>query len=255
MVYPAECDGTGYDSTVATAYQPAAGTDPVWDAFVAQMQARESALANDRAYVQRQIEAGTNRGLEDLGRNAEKGRQNIGIGLRSRGITRSSVAADKLAGFEGDIAYQQQAIRRAADEQRLAGDRSYSTAIADLYAQREGEVGNSQMRIRDAEERRRLQQAEMDRQALEQKRLAEEQQKAALPPGIDFAGLARASQPAPAPAAPAEPQYDFSGIDWDGLGRMMAAQSAPQTARRSAPPPVRPPTPARKPLTPVKGRY
>jgi hypothetical protein len=224
----------------------------VWDAFVAQMQAREASLANDRAYVQRQIESGANRNLEDLGRNAEKGRTNLAVGFRGRGITRSSVAADKLAGYEGDIAYQQQ-IRRQADDQRLSGERNYSSAIADLYAAREGEIGNSQMRIRDAEERRRQQQAEIERQQLEQKRIAEEQQKAALPPGIDFAALARATQPAPA-AAPATPQYDFSGVDFAGLADM--ERNRTQTASRPAgSTAVKKPTPAKKPLTPVKGRY
>lgn len=140
---PAPTDPNG----TFTAYNPKPGTDPEWDAFMAnyinQIAQANADATRSRSRLQNEYDTGI-AGLQLAQPGKRKGLEDSLLG---RGVGRSGYALTQRAGVESDYLD----ARNAADRARLEGlagvDSTLSRGLFDLSADRENQIAQSRLRL------------------------------------------------------------------------------------------------------------
>lgn len=130
-----------------SAYNPAPGTDPVWDAYVAEFTAR---VANRNAAAElrrRRTQADADATIAAIDFAAPDQRKSLEGSLLARGVGRSGEALRRRADLESDLL----GARSAADKSRVdtleAIDMDLATELTDLAADRERQIAESRLRL------------------------------------------------------------------------------------------------------------
>lgn len=130
-----------------SAYNPAPGTDPEWDAYMATFTAQATQRNAEAAAARARLATEYESGIAMLDARAPGQRRDLEAGLLSRGIGRSGEAMRRAASLEADL-YQQ---RADADRARLEGYNAIETgltgSLTDLAAAREGQIAASRLRL------------------------------------------------------------------------------------------------------------
>lgn len=128
-------------------YNPAPGTDPTWDAFLATFTAQTARRNAEADQARGRISFAYDDALASLTAAEPTRRKTLESSLLARGVGRSGEAQRRRTDLEGDL-YRQ---RADADRARLEGlatiDSGLETALTDLAAQREQEIAASRLRL------------------------------------------------------------------------------------------------------------
>jgi hypothetical protein len=128
-------------------YNPPPGTDPVWDAYLAEFTAR---VANRNAAAElrkRRVQADADAVLASIDFNAPDQRRDLEGSLLARGVGRSGEALRRRADLEADLL----AARASADKQRVDAlegiDFDLVAEMVELAAERERQIAESRLRL------------------------------------------------------------------------------------------------------------
>lgn len=140
-------DPSQWPGATWTAYNPAPGTDPVYDAymatFAAQVATRNAETEMGRSRLQSEYDAG----LAKLGDMQVGDRRNLESSLLARGVGRSGEAMRRAGELETDYATRRTDASRALAEGYASLDQGLAGYLAELAAQREGAIAESRMRL------------------------------------------------------------------------------------------------------------
>lgn len=130
-----------------TVYNPAPGTDPVWDAYLATYTAKAK-MADIDAQRQRDLLAQSHTAARaTLDEQTPGRRRDLEGSLLAAGVGRSSRAMRNRSDLESDIVRSYQ----SADDSYRAGsesiDSTYARLIAEMAAEREGAIAESRLRL------------------------------------------------------------------------------------------------------------
>lgn len=152
---------TDYASSAPSpTYSPAAGTDPVWDAYMAGYQRRLDMAAADAQLARQRIQSDSTASAENIGRQQEASQKGLRTAGLSRGTGRSGVAAQAGAKLDSEYAAAFADNNRRTNLATSDVDASLARTIAGSELDREVQAGQSRVRIQqqaDAAEAQRKQ--------------------------------------------------------------------------------------------------
>lgn len=130
-----------------SAYDPPAGTDPTWDAFVAAYTAK-AATANADAERQRTaLDTEYNAGVASLDFQAPGQRRDLEASLLQRGVGRSSQAIRRRGELEGEFLSRRNAADTARQEGKDSIDSALLRELTGYAAEREAQIAASRLRL------------------------------------------------------------------------------------------------------------
>jgi hypothetical protein len=132
-------------------YQPAPGSDPLWDAYLAQYgQGTEAAT---RTAGQRKTSAlsARDQALRDIEANAQSGRDQIMAAMLARGMYGSGETTERMSDYEAQLARQRSGAESGYSEQVGGIDAWLANELGRLMAERESQAATSQQRTHDRE--------------------------------------------------------------------------------------------------------
>lgn len=142
-------DPSTWPGATWSAYNPAPGTDPEWDAYMATFTAQVAQRNAEARAARQRLATEYEAGIASIDARTPGQRRELEAGLLAKGIGRSGEAMRRAASLEAAV-YQQKAD---ADRARLEGYNAIETgltgSLTDLAADREAQIAASRLRLLD----------------------------------------------------------------------------------------------------------